>query len=61
MLSSKADHVFHVWINSESGLCKDKPTLQPIDPHKNGLYDFKSAMQLLQCLPTMIEKDRKQE
>jgi hypothetical protein len=59
MLSGKADHVFHVWINREAD--KNAENVQPIDPHKDGLYDFKSAMNTLPYLTRMIEKERKRE
>lgn len=59
MLSSKADHIFHVWINSEAG--PPKPADHPIDPHERGLYAFKAAMQVLPWLPAQIGKERRKE
>lgn len=53
MIDSKTNHVFHVWINSEDDRLREmnndgiKPDKYTIDPHKDGLYGFKSAMQLL--------------
>lgn len=56
--SNAIDHVWHVWINSEGEFNENRPTEMQLDPHKRGLYAFKSAMQLLPHLGKMITKDR---
>jgi hypothetical protein len=58
MLNHKADHVFHGWINSESGFHDEEPKESPINPHEEGLYSFKSAMNTLAWLPQKIGAER---
>jgi hypothetical protein len=59
-MSNRTDHVFHVWINSEAGP-KDKPTEMPLEPHKDGLYSFKAAMQMMPWLTAAIGRERRKQ
>lgn len=61
-LDNKVDHVWHVWINSESPMGKDedKPTVMPINPHEDEFYSFKSMIGMVDWLGGRIEAERKQ-
>ena len=56
-MDSKVDHVFHVWINSEADRFREKKA-DAIDPHERGLYNFRSALQMLDWLGKQITKER---
>jgi len=61
-MDSKTNHLFHVWINSEATRFREYGVAEKphhgFDPHERGLYDFKSAMQLLEYLPKQITRER---